>query len=366
VGILSTNLTNADTPTGVWPVAVGDVLFFFSVVRTSIETSTPEGIEQALENDYASALSAAASLWGSHVKAWQEDGGLWAAGYEIEGRPDVAAAANASLAAILASIRSDRPFGISPSGITSGWYYGHVFWDQELWMLPPLTLTHPNLAASLLSYRLAHLPQAQAKAVQYGWQGAFYPWQSGSSGVETCPSYASYGIVREIHLNGDIAMAAKGLWESSGDLEWMNSTAWPLFTEVARFFMSRLLHDNPGAFNSSSNTSFLHILNVCGPDEEHDGVNDSVFTNAVASLSLQSAAMAGEALGASPDLYTPWAVSFFPCAGLESFFFFSHNPPCSFTQWSKGEGLHFSILTLHTHTHILYSGRGPSSSPAAE
>jgi hypothetical protein len=197
VGILASNLSCATTAYGVWPVSVGAPLTFLTAVRSSIETSAG-GIEAALADDFAAGTAAAAAgaLWAPHAAAWAGAGGLWDAGFEIAGRPDVAAAANASFAAILASVRPGRDFGISPAGITSGWYYGHVFWDQDFWMLPPLALTHPELAAGLLNYRLAHLPQSLSKAAQYGFAGAMFPWQSGSSGVETCPSYASCAFLR--------------------------------------------------------------------------------------------------------------------------------------------------------------------------
>jgi trehalose/maltose hydrolase-like predicted phosphorylase len=126
-----------------------------------------------------------------------------------------------------------------------------------------------------------------------------YPWQSGSSGVETCPSYASYGIVREIHLNGDISAAVKLVWDATGDVGWLNATGWPLLRAVAAFYVSRLAHDNPGALNGS--TAPLHLLDVCGPDEEHDHVSDSVYTNAVAALALLAARDAALALGLAPD-----------------------------------------------------------------
>jgi hypothetical protein len=123
VGVLASNLTCASTPHGVWPVAVGAPLTFLTAVRTSIETA-PGGIEAALAGDYAggAAAAAAGALWAPHAAAWAGAGGAWDSGFEIAGRPDVAAAANASLAALLASVRPGREFGISPAGITSGWY----------------------------------------------------------------------------------------------------------------------------------------------------------------------------------------------------------------------------------------------------
>ena len=73
-------------------------------------------------------------------------------GIEISGRPDVAKAVNASLYAVLSSVRDDWAHGLAPGGLTN-YYNGHSFWDTETWMYPPLLLLQPNLAKGLLQYR---------------------------------------------------------------------------------------------------------------------------------------------------------------------------------------------------------------------
>ena len=61
---------------------------------------------------------------------------------------------------------------------------GHVFWDQETWMYPPILLLRPDLAHMLLLTR----KRTQAAAAQYakdtGFQGLRYPWESGRTGGE--------------------------------------------------------------------------------------------------------------------------------------------------------------------------------------
>lgn len=85
----------------------------------------------------------------SHINAWAD---IWQSGYRIEGRMDVARAVNSSLYAILSSVRTDRPFSLSPGGLTQG-YNGHTFWDCETWMYPGMLLLYPDIAQSLLFYR---------------------------------------------------------------------------------------------------------------------------------------------------------------------------------------------------------------------
>ena len=65
------------------------------------------------------------------------------------------------------------------------------------WMWPPLLLLHPPIASSLLEYRVQRIEQAKQKALSYSppYAGAMFPWESASTGVETCPSWASTGAL---------------------------------------------------------------------------------------------------------------------------------------------------------------------------
>ena len=96
--------------------------FFFTIVRTSIETA-PAQLVDAAQADYAqaAALAVAGTLRSSHIAEWAET--VWPAGYETD-RFDVARTVNSSLYAIVSSFRVDRPFGLAPGGLTNG-YNGH-------------------------------------------------------------------------------------------------------------------------------------------------------------------------------------------------------------------------------------------------
>lgn len=104
-------------------------------------------------------------------------------------------------------------------------YWGHVFWDQETWMLPPMQLFYPDLIKRILiESRFRHLNSAQEKARQFGYDGAMFPWESAytgfflmknqhkfvlirhkTSGRDTSPWLPA--VLREIHVTGDIALA---------------------------------------------------------------------------------------------------------------------------------------------------------------
>lgn len=84
----------------------------------------------------------------------------------------MAQAVYGSMYYILSSTRHDWPYGLSPGGLPGGEeYMGHTFWDQDIWMYPPLVLLHPDLARSSLRYRKNRLPAARRIAKEYGYKG---------------------------------------------------------------------------------------------------------------------------------------------------------------------------------------------------
>ena len=76
-------------------------------------------------------------------------------------------------------------------------YRGHVFWD-ELFILPLYNLHYPDTARASLLYRYRRLDKAREYASEHGYEGAMYPWQSGSDGREETPV---------VHLN-----PVSGMW----------------------------------------------------------------------------------------------------------------------------------------------------------
>ena len=275
---------------------------FMTVVRTTVETAAAE-LATAVQTDFATAAALAANgtLHAVHVAEWAAT--IWPAGFGTD-RFDVARAVNTSLYAILSSVRSDREFGLSPGGLTAG-YNGHSFWDCETWMFPGVLLTHPDVANSLLQYRLARLPGARDKARSYSppFAGAMFPWESAYTGEETCPSWAPTGT-REIHINGDIAAAVWSFWKATLDASdgWLTATAWPLLEGIADFWMSKLALDNVGAPAGAP----LSLLDVIPPDEYADHVNNSAFTNFGAIQALTYAARVAQLLGKPASTYAAW------------------------------------------------------------
>lgn len=61
-------------------------------------------------------------------------------------------------------------------------YNGHVFWDQETWMYPPIQLFHSQIGKAMIKTRVRTLDNAKHQAMMRDFNGAMYPWESAFSG----------------------------------------------------------------------------------------------------------------------------------------------------------------------------------------
>lgn len=169
------------------PAGETKVVVFARAFSSTLDATEPlAAAVAALESAEA---AGAEKLVTEHVEGWAA---LWDEGtIQVEGDADLAAAVQGSLYNILSSARADFPYGLSPGGLASDGYHGHVFWDQEGWMWPPLNLLHPELAGSLLAYRWSAAPHSPAdrsdraseNAQSYQLPGLMYPWESTLTGV---------------------------------------------------------------------------------------------------------------------------------------------------------------------------------------
>lgn len=71
----------------------------------------------------------------------------------------------------MSNLREDWSFGVSPGGIGTNAYNGHVFWDMETWVYPSILILQPIMAESLLNYRINRTSQAIQKASYYKLDG---------------------------------------------------------------------------------------------------------------------------------------------------------------------------------------------------
>ncbi|MBC7887858.1 MAG: glycoside hydrolase family 65 protein [Ferruginibacter sp.] len=209
-----------------------------------------------------------------HKNKWAK---LWESDIEIEGDDQVQLDIRVGLYALYASVAPGFQLSIPPCGIANEWG-GHIFWDAELWMYPPLLVLHPSLALSMIDFRSNTLPQAKKRAAQFGYDGAMYPWESDLQGNE-CTSINYKLDMTEHHITADIAIAAWNYYQVTQDRVWLQQKGFPLLKEIADFWISRVSKDSTGNY---------HINNVVGPDEYFEDVNDDAFTNGVVKLALDA------------------------------------------------------------------------------
>uniref|UniRef100_A0A182MMR2 Glycoside hydrolase family 65 central catalytic domain-containing protein n=1 Tax=Anopheles culicifacies TaxID=139723 RepID=A0A182MMR2_9DIPT len=182
--------------------------------------------------------------------------------------------------------RSPGPFwGLSPTGLGRGGtnlddYEGHSFWDTEIWMFPVLNLIDPWYSRLLITYRMKMLPTARRHAIETGYNGVRFPWESAFTGVEVtqpcCPAVSKYAH----HITGDISFALRQYLATTHDLEWLREReGCGMIQSIAEFWSSRVRFNYTGTEN-------YDIPAVMGPDEDHENVTNNAYTNVIAGYAL--------------------------------------------------------------------------------
>ena len=330
------------------PVVLGahttQTVYVLHAIVTSLNGTTDFAdlvVEAVAHHDAGTEV--ASKLWEEHTEAWRQ---RWSAGrIEIGGDLALAQITNSSLYFLLSAIREDWVYGLSPGGLSSGAYSGHVFWDMDVWMYPPLAVLHSELGKGCLAYRLARRSVARLNARAHGFNGTMFPWESALTGIETSPAgdgthgscsapgtpspslrwfeaalpsssngngtdtsaedtlrgsdtgelprvstTNAYGDCEQ-HNNADISFATRQMWQLTHDQEWLASTGYPLAEGIAEFWASKAVKQADGLY---------HILKVMGPDEYHQLTDDNAYTNAAAAIALEFAAVAADTLGLTP------------------------------------------------------------------
>ena len=224
------------------------------------------------------------ALMQAHYRLWDE---LWQGDIRIEGDDDAQRIVRFALFNLYSSCRGGSRLSIPPMGLSLQEYNGHIFWDTELWMYPPMLLLNQDIARSMLDYRFDRLPAARKKALAYGYRGAMFPWESDDSGEEATPTHALTGPF-EHHITADIGIACWNYYCVTRDVRWLQREGYPLLKEIADFWTSRVTRNQDGSYS---------IHNVTGADEYANGVTDNAFTNGAASLALKYACQAAEICG---------------------------------------------------------------------
>jgi len=180
--------------------------------------------------------------------------------------------------------------GVPARGWTGEAYQGHIFWD-ELFIFPFLNYRIPEITRSLLLYRYRRLGAARAAAQNAGFQGAMFPWQSGSDGQEETQElnlnphsqrWVPDNSYRQRHVGSAIAYNVWQYFQVTHDVEFLQAHGAELILEIARFWSS--------IANFNDERGRYEIRGVMGPDEFHDGypgspapgLNNNAYTNVMA------------------------------------------------------------------------------------
>lgn len=231
----------------------------------------------------------AAYLIEGHNAHWDD---LWKSDIVIEGCPEDQQDVRLALYYLYSFQRKGSRLSIPPMGLsTVKGYNGHVFWDAELWMYPPVLLLNQDLAKAHIDYRSDRLTKAVQRAEMFGYQGAMYPWESDDYGEEATPTWCLTGTF-EHHITADIGIAFWNYYRVTRDKEWLREEGYPVICRVADFWVSRVSRNEDDTYS---------IKNVVGADEYAPNVDDNAFTNGAAKVALTNAVKAAQVLQVQPN-----------------------------------------------------------------
>ena len=264
-------------------------LSLFGAVYTSLDTEKPA--EAAAEAVLRAKRLGFEECLRLHRGAWEE---IWrSCEVCLEGDEEAALALHVSQYHLNSIAPRHSPcMSIPARGLSGQTYKGAIFWDSEMFFFPMFVHTQPEIARSLLRYRIETLPGALKKAKEYGFRGAFYAWESQEGGEEGCTNFnvvdvfthrpvRTYFRDKQIHISGDIAYALRSYWEITGDRGLLEEGGARVILECARFCLSRA--------TARLDREDIGYDDVIGPDEYHERVSNSVFTNRMIRHCMESA-----------------------------------------------------------------------------
>lgn len=192
---------------------------------------------------------------------------------------------------VMSPIHDDR-LNIGAKGMSGEGYKGHTFWDTEIFILPYFSYTFPEFAKKLVNYRIKGLEAAKKNAKINGYRGAQYPWESAwLSDGEVTPKWGDIDIVTgepspiltgeiEHHVTADVIYGIADYLLATQDAE-IDEALFEVVMEAAKFWCSR------STYNREKDQ--YEILDVIGPDEYKEHVNNNAYTNYLAKFTLDRA-----------------------------------------------------------------------------
>ena len=207
--------------------------------------------------------------------------------------------------------RNTDKCSIPARGLSGQVYKGAAFWDTEMFMMPFFSFTAPELCKNLAAYRINTIEGAKRKAKEFGYEGAFYAWESHETGDDACTLFNVNDIFTgrplrtyfkdcQIHVSADVVY---GLWEYcrvSGDYSLLFTGGLEMIYQCLYFFYSHAVY--------KPLKDRFEIHNTVGPDEYHERVNNNAFTNRMVKYSINALAKAlAYAKENNPEFYAEFS-----------------------------------------------------------
>jgi trehalose/maltose hydrolase-like predicted phosphorylase len=263
--------------------------YSFSVVASATSTEHfDDPLNESERLTIFAKLEGTQRLLQRHEAEWEK---LWKSDIVIEGDLQAQKDVRFGLYHLYSFARAGTAYSLSPMGLSGLGYNGHVFWDTELWMYPPLLALQPDIAKSLLEYRFERLGAAKQNAFSHGYKGAMFPWESSDEGTEDTPVWALTGPFQH-HITGCVGWAFWKYYQVTKDKVWLRDRGYPVLKEVADFWASRVERKGAGRYE---------INNVIGANEWQENIDNNAFTNGMAITALRYASQAARELGLTPD-----------------------------------------------------------------
>ena len=161
-------------------------------------------------------------------------------------------------------------YGFGPFGVSNDLYFGHTFWDMDVWMLPTMLFLAPDVVKSMVKYRLDREHVAYQSISDWEVSEDIpmrvlrFPWESSVSGKEVCVAKTKL----QEHISGDVVWGltqaeAMGLTDPRAVKRISNG--------VGYFYHAR----------SEATDRGREIKAVVSPNEKFTGDND-LYTNLLA------------------------------------------------------------------------------------
>ena len=162
-------------------------------------------------------------------------------------------------------------YGFGPFGLNNPLYFGHTFWDMDVWVLPSMLFLQPEAVRQMNKYRLDRAAQAEKNAAEFFKKpntGMMFPWESSVTGKETVRASS----VKEHHISGSVLWGLN-MSEKAGIAS--PAAVGKVTVGVGKFFENR----------STVGPAGREIKDVMSPDENHIGDND-LYTNLLAQWAM--------------------------------------------------------------------------------